>query len=278
MDGRHDTAGDLAWAVVDAGDDGIRATRIDLDHLRADGDRYAVLAETAETPREGSNQEKTVDRGDRLSSRHVVADLVRGADGAGGWSVDIPVASMPGERSGFSRQRARGTMPDHLAEGLPARLNRDIDRLAGHKPRSEADRERRDSPARLGTRSLAHSGIDQHVGEDLGLQVGQIPDQQGDHGATVEEIDEGGESVHPARLDSIQAGVPIEDGVGEGHPAPGCGRLGVVEDHHPRPRAKELVSDGGADIATAFNGNAQPCQVATVQPLSTHERILGGGG
>jgi hypothetical protein len=59
------------------------------------------------------------------------------------------------------------------------------------------------------------------------------------------------------RLDTIQRGLAIENGVGEGHPAPRRGRLPSLVDDDSVAGLEQSVGNGRPDVAGASNQAGQ---------------------
>ncbi|MGH7331918.1 MAG: hypothetical protein ACREKS_04055 [Candidatus Rokuibacteriota bacterium] len=128
------------------------------NNLRPARDHHAIMGQATQHPVERGGEPRVLDGGHDLALTDAVPDSGPRAERPADRGIDVAVSRVPGDRTRFASQRQRGAVGHDRAELLPARLDHEVDGLAGHEVWSKPDGPSSQDPRRGRRRSCQRSG------------------------------------------------------------------------------------------------------------------------
>jgi hypothetical protein len=124
---------------------------------------------------------------------------------------------------------------------------------------------------------LPHPGVNKDSGPETRNQRLPRADVHGDHIVRAEQLVQALEAISHRRAHSVEMSVAIEDGISEGHPAPGGRGLRFVVYHDAVPPSEQAMGYGRPDVADATNQHCQTCVRLHGSIVPCRAIAMGGG-
>jgi len=172
------------------------------------------------------------DLSDRLPLANKVSDACLRPEDPVDRRVNIAVTSMTADLSRFTRQGKRTTVRDDNAQSIPTGLHDDVGMVPGDKARAEPHGEVRESTLDVGLLVLTHPSIDEDLWTKAGEKSFDVADIYGNGTVIAESFLDSRKIVGAHGMHALEDCGPVENRIGEGHPAP-CRRWrrSVLDDH-----------------------------------------------